>query len=209
MTPSSPSRSGRPARRRLAWGLVAYGLLGLSLVLVGGFIGVGLADRIERVASAADGTLAAAADSTRAAADSFTSVDRSLEGSEVATSAAAALSREAGATLSRLALAMQLSIFGAQPLLPLAEDFERSAEQAGEVATALDDVGASVGETRADASQIGVELDELADQLEDLRGAAEAPEAPPIRLFVLLLMAWVTVPAVGALFVGSSLLRGT
>jgi hypothetical protein len=184
-------------------------LLGLSLVLVGGFIGVGLADRIERVASAADGTLAAAVDSTRAAADSFTGVDRSLEGSEVATGAAATLSREAAATLDRLAAAMQLSILGAQPLLPLAADFERSADQAGEVATALDAVGESVADTRADASEIGIELEALADELEELRGAADAPEAPPVRLFVMLLLAWVTVPAVGALMVGASLLRAT
>ena len=46
-------------------------------------------------------------------------VDASLAESRTSADAAAALAREASGTLTALATAMSLSIFGAQPLLPL------------------------------------------------------------------------------------------
>ncbi len=102
-------------------------------------------------------------------AESFDSVDTGLAGAEVATEGAAALAREASETLDRLADAMDLSIFGAQPLAPLAEDFAEVADQSAAVADSLDEVGASLSEVRSDAVLIAEELDGLADELDELQ----------------------------------------
>lgn len=196
-------------RRRLAgWGLVVYGALGVLLVVAGGVIGLDAAGRVERLATAADGTLTAAAESVRAAADAFRGVDGSLAESQASAAGGADLSRDASDTLDALSEAMSLSFLGAQPLLPLAADFATSAEQASALADTLDRVASSLDSTRGDVEEIGSELRELGTQLEVLRSeTAASGTAPPLRAFVLLLLAWLLVPAVGAL-VGGALLLG-
>lgn len=195
-------------RRLLGWSLVLYGLLGLGIVLGGAVVGLDVAARVERLASAAGGTLDAAARSTEAAADAFTNVDASLAESQVSAAGAADLALEASGTLDSLSSAMELSVFGAQPLLPLASEFAASADQAASLAETLDSVAASLDETRGDVSGIGVELDRLASQLAVLQeSTGSGGSAPPIRPFVILLLAWLLVPAVGGVIGGLAVLR--
>jgi len=195
-------------RRLLGWSLVLYGLLGLGIVLGGAIVGLDVAARVERLASAAGGTLDAAARSTEAAADAFTNVDASLAESQVSAAGAADLALEASGTLDSLSRAMELSVFGAQPLLPLASEFAASADQAASLAETLDSVAASLDETRGDVSGIGVELDALASQLAVLQeSTGSGASAPPIRPFVILLLAWLLVPAVGGVIGGLAVLR--
>lgn len=194
--------------RRLGWALILYGLLGLALVAGGAVIGLQAAARVERLAAAADGTLAAAARSTRAAADSFVSVDGSLNEAQASADQAAALAREAGGTLDALSVAMQVTIFGSQPLSALSSEFATSADQAAELGDTLDSVGASLADTRTDVATIGVELEALSRELESLQGADMAGGGtPPLQLLVGLLLAWLAVPAVGAVLFGLALLR--
>jgi hypothetical protein len=197
-------------RPLLARGLVIYGVVGLVLTLGGAVLGLGLASRIERLAVTADDTLAAAVRSTDAAADAFTNVDASLSEAEASADAAASLARDASGTLASLARSMELSVFGAQPLLPLAGEFEASADQAAALGETLDRVSGSLGDTRTDVSRIGTELESLGAELAALRGASgnDAASAPPLTAFVLLLLAWLLVPAVGGLLGGIALLRG-
>ena len=195
-------------RPLLGWALIVYGILGLALVVIGALIGLELASRIERLAATADGTLAAAVRSTDAAADAFTNIDASLSESEASAAAAAALARDASGTLASLSAAMELSVFGAQPLLPLAGEFAASAEQASALGETLDRVGDSLGETRTDVASIGTELDGLSAELDALREAnGTGGSAPPLRLFVVLLLAWLLIPALGGLLGGLALLR--
>src|SRR5687768_7275656 len=192
----------------LGWSLVLYGLLGLGLVLGGAVVGLDVASRVERLASAAGGTLDAAARSTEAAADAFTNVDASLAESQVSAAGAADLALEASGTLDSLSRAMELSVFGAQPLLPLASEFAASADQAASLAETLDRVAASLDEMRGDVSGIGLELDVLANQLAVLQeSTGSGAGAPPIRPFVMLLLAWLLVPAVGGVIGGLAVLR--
>lgn len=195
-------------RRLLGWSLVLYGLLGLAIVLGGAVVGLDVAARVERLASAAGGTLDAAARSTEAAADAFANVDASLADSQLSAEEAADLALEASGTLDSLSRAMELSLFGAQPLLPLAGEFAASADQAAALAETLDRVAASLDETRADVSGIGVELDRLATQLAVLQeSSGSGGTAPPVRPFVILLLAWLLVPAVGGVIGGLAVLR--
>lgn len=195
-------------RRLLGWSLVLYGLLGLGIVVGGAVVGLDVAARVERLAAAAGGTLDAAARSTEAAADAFTNVDASLAESRVSAERAADLALEASGTLDSLSRAMELSVFGAQPLLPLASEFAASADQAASLAETLDSVAGSLDETRGDVSGIGVELDQLASQLAILQeSTGTGGSAPPIRPFVILLLAWLLVPAVGGVIGGLAVLR--
>jgi hypothetical protein len=198
-------------RRLVAWALVVYGILGLAIVVAGGLTGFDVAGRVEELAGEADGTLLAASRATEAAAESFVGVDDSLVEAQTSASSAAELAREASATMAELAAAMELSIFGAQPLLPLAADFAESASLAEELGVTLDGVGSSLDTTRSDMSRIGDELAILADELAQLRGSdavgdAESAGPPPLRLFVGLLLAWLAIPALGGLLGGLALL---
>ena len=69
-------------RSTLAWGLIAYGVAGLLLSIVGVTFGLDAAGRLEQLAAATDQTLEAAARSTAAAAASFDSIDASLVSAE-------------------------------------------------------------------------------------------------------------------------------
>lgn len=194
-------------RRLLGWGLVLYGLLGIALVVVGGTVGLEVATRVEGLAAAAEGTLAAATRSVDAASDAFANVDGSLAESQASAEAGATLARDASGTLASLSAAMELSIFGAQPLLPLAADFATSAEQAEELAVTLGQVASSLDDTRADVSSIGEELDDLGTELAVLRDSTgTGGDAPSVRPFVLLLLAWLLIPALGAVLGGVALL---
>jgi hypothetical protein len=195
-------------RRWLGWGLIAYGIVGVAMIVAGALIGLEAADRIEGLASDADEAIVAAAGATRAAADSFDGVDQSLADAGDSTAAAAALARRSESTLDNLADAMSLSILGAQPLLPLAADFADSAAMAGELASTLDGVQASLGDTRSDVATIGTELETLADELDDLGGTTrDEGGTPPVRLFVGLLLVWLGVQVVAAIAGGIALLR--
>jgi hypothetical protein len=103
---------------------------------------------------------------------------------------------------------MGLSVFGAQPLLPLASEFNASSQQAAALATTLGGVGESLADMRTDVAGIGVELDALSAELASLREASGAGgPPPPLRPFVLLLVAWLLVPAIGGVLGGLALLR--
>jgi hypothetical protein len=193
-------------RSTLAWGLIAYGVAGLLLSIVGVTFGLDSAGRLEQLAAATDQTLEAAARSTAAAAASFDSIDASLVSAEDSVAQAAMLAADAGATLDSLSAAMNLSVFGAQPLRPLADEFADAADQAAALATTLTTTAGSVTDVRTDATAIGTELEGLADELHALRGSVP-PDPVPIRGLVALLIAYLTLPAVAALVAGLLTLR--
>jgi hypothetical protein len=193
-------------RSTLGWGLVAYGVLGVALSIVGFTFGLDAAGRLERLAAASDATLEAAARSTSAAADALDSIDASLGNAEQSVSQASTLAADAAATLDALSAAMNLSVFGAQPLQPLADEFADAAGQADDLAATLALTVGSVSDVRNDATTIGVELDGLASELDALRRSVPA-DPVPVRGLVALLVAYLTLPAVAALIAGFLTLR--
>ena len=198
----------RISRRAAGRLLIAYGVVGLALVAVGAFVGLGLAAQVERLSGTADAALSAAARATDAAAESFAAVDVSLSDSEASATAAATLAREASGSLDSLAAAMDVQIFGTQPLAGLAAQFSANAEQAEAVATNLDAVGSSLGDTRAEVARIAPELEALSEELRALGTEPEAATAAPgLRLFVVLLLVWLVMQALGSVIAGSALLR--
>ena len=198
----------RISRRGAGRLLIAYGVVGLALVAVGAFVGLGLAAQVERLSGTADAALSAAARATDAAAESFAAVDVSLADSQASAAAAATLAREASGSLDSLAAAMDVQIFGTQPLAGLAAQFSANAEQAEEVATTLDDVGSSLGDTRTEVARIAPELEGLSEELRSLGTQPEAATAAPgLRLFIVLLLVWLVMQSLGSMIAGSALLR--
>lgn len=103
---------------------------------------------------------------------------------------------------------MSLTFLGTRPLQPLAADFAASADQASALAETLDGVGGSLADTRADMTRIGAQLDLLAVELGALRDASGTDgSAPPIRLFVTMVLVWLGLQAFGAFGGGVALLR--
>jgi len=197
-----------PSRRTIGRLLVAYGVVGFALVAVGGLIGLDLAARVEGLSGTATATLTAASRATDAAADAFADVDTSLEEAVASADAASALAREASGSLRSLAVAMDITILGTQPLAQLADEFVASAGQAEALAGTLDGVGSSLGDTRADVARIGPELSALSAELTALGDTPDAASAAtPLRLFVVLLLVWLVMQSAGSLGAGVVLLR--
>lgn len=194
-------------RRAVGWGLVAYGSVGMALLVIGALGGLGMAAQLEELAVRADSTLASAERAAGATATSFAGVDDTLEEAQASAAGAAALARNAAGTLDGLSVAMSINILGAQPLRPLAARFSESADQAAALAETLDAVADSFSDARADMTRIAVELDVLADELGALRVSSGAGEPPPIRLFVTMVIAWLALQAVGAVVAGLAIMR--
>ena len=194
--------------RRLAWALIAYGVAGSILMIVAAAIGLDAAGRAERLAGTANAALVSAAATADAAADAMTGANESLDRGAASASDAASLSRDSSVSLESLAAAMELSIFGAQPLVSLADDFTAAADQAASLADELDGVGDALTGTQADIALVGDRLRDLADDLDALTGSADTSGGlPQLRLIVGLLAVWLALPAVAALVGGIWLLR--
>jgi hypothetical protein len=198
----------RVSRRTTGRLLIGYAMLGFVLVALGAYTGLELATQVERLSGTADQALSAAARATDAAAESFTAVDGSLSDAQASSDAAAALAREASGSLRSLAAAMDVSIFGTQPLQGLSTQFNANADQADALAGTLDAVGGSLGDTRTEVARIGPELAALSDELRTLGSEPEAAAAAPgLRLFVVLLLVWLIMQAAASLVAGIVLVR--
>lgn len=193
-------------RRPLGWLLVAWGVVGVLLLTYGMGVGIGAASRAEALLTASRDALVAAEQSTRRAADALDGVADGVASAGASSQRAASLADDASATLDGLADAMTLNVFGAQPFLALSAQFASSAEEAAGLADELETLGASLTDMRTDAVDIGAELRTLADALADAgldAGAAQLPLTPLMAL----LLAWIALPTIGALWIGLAILR--
>jgi hypothetical protein len=186
--------------RRVGLGLVAYGALGLVLVtaaLVGGWSGI---TRID----AAMGSVAEASATLEAVADAFAGFDASLESATRSADHAAVASRDAAMTAAGLADAMSLSIFGAQPLAPLANDFRRQATDLRAVAGDLEQLAASLTSDRSEVKRIHDHVSALSARVAAVGGSAGGSG---VAALLVALLVWLGAQAAAALFVGILLLR--
>lgn len=201
-----------PNMRLLAWLLAAYAALGVVLVLAGLLIGGPLVARVDRVTSSASDTLTAAATAARTAADAFDGFDTSVEEARASASDAASLTRETAVTVDALAGAMGLELFGAQPLLPLADGFQRSADQLRELGDNLDAIGLALSANRGDIAAVGVQMTNLAVQLEELDGRIAAERSPgglPLSWLYFGFLLWQLLPISAAAVASAWLFRRT
>lgn len=195
---------GRKTRRRLGVALIAYGLAGVLLLAAFGAIGSSAIERLALVDPAA-GALADASDALGDTANAFGGFGTSLADAQNATAQAAVSARDASATAGRLADGMSLSIFGAQPLLPLAQDFRRSAGDLDTMAKGLDTLSASLKANQDDIAKIRADLTLMRTRIESARTGGVSVE--PLRGLLALLLLWLLLPALAAIGAGAWLVR--
>jgi hypothetical protein len=197
--------------RVLGVALMLYGVLGLLLAGAGTAVGVGTAARVTHLVENVDGSLAAAASTVQSTAHSLDGFETSLSEADAAARSAAGIARDASVTMANLSAAMSLTVFGAQPLLPLARDFQRSSEQLVTLSRDLDRVGLALGANIEDLASIRDDLRDLGRRLDaaSAGGGARVTRdgAFPLQALFVGAMAWIALQALGALVAGVLVLR--
>jgi hypothetical protein len=202
--PELRATMGRRTRRRLGVGLLAYGVAGVLLLATFAAIANAAIERLALVDPAA-GALTDASAALGDTANAFGGFNASLADAEHSTAQAATSARDASATASRLADSMSLSIFGAQPLLPLAQDFRREAADLDTLAKGLDTLSASLKANQDDVAKIRNDITIIRLRVDSARSGGISVE--PLRALVLLIVLWLALPAIAALVAGVWLLR--
>lgn len=190
--------------------LIAYGLVGMAVIVGALAIGSPAISRIDDLMTSAVSTTSSAARAATAAADAMGGFGQSMEQARRSVTDAAGVSRDAAATSSDLADAMSVSIFGAQPLIGLAADFNETSVQLRGLALNLDDVGVALAASGDDLSRVERTLRSLATDLTVLReriGARSDDPTLALNLFLYAFLAWQALPALASLAIGSVLLR--
>jgi hypothetical protein len=200
--------SGRAARIG-GWALIAYGLAGTLLLLIAFAVASGPLGTAQRLLVSLDGTLHAAADTARSTSTALDSVDSGLGEAQRGTADASTLVADAAATSGRLASAMGLTIFGAQPLIGLSDDFEAIQTQLTGLSANLDAVSGAMATSADDLDDVRIDVARLATEIERLRDTTgtDTGGTGSIGLAVGVLLAWLALPAIAALIGGAALLR--
>lgn len=193
---------GRRNVRLTAAALVTYGAIGFLLaVLLAAAIAPALAG-IDALARSS-GDARRALSSTRDAFDGFAV---SLVDARLAAERAASSARSSAATARRLADAMSLSVFGAQPLLPIATDFRRQSQDLEDLATGVDQLAAALSANELDVRVLRDDVTVLRDRIAGV-DTTSALQAAPVGIVLLLVVAWFAAMALAFVVAGIALWR--
>lgn len=211
-------RGLRGGLRRFSQGLIAYGVVGLALAVLGviGLVYVGdrlgdLADRIsgqvESIAVTLDDTAVALSDATSTASSFAATLDRTPATlDQVATTVG---SLQADLTTVEQDLGA-LTILGARPLASVAQLFGRMADNLDGLEGRLTAIATDLETNRERLRTAGSSLDLLGDRLillsAQLRGDLVTDSLDDVRavvtVLILLLIVWAGLPAAAALLLG-------
>jgi hypothetical protein len=208
-------------RRRLGFGLIAFGATGLVLSVLAGVLvlaslgGIGdAATSFERQRTELLSMVEPAASALSNAADSASNAGGSLTAASDASRRAAALSARLATSFEGLAGLGALDIFGTHPFAGVTAGFTEVATESRALAVDLNSTADSLATNVADSQSVATDLRTLADRLRQLgttirpasgRGAGVSIAAAEI--VVLGLLAWLAAPAVVCLWIGSRLAR--
>lgn len=207
MTLLEPDSIG--GRRWVGAGLALYGALGLTLILLllalvvaprGGSDGpLGLDAQRRQLL----GVIDASSDTLRDAETAVRGVDVTLLSTGGAAASAGRFMGELATTMRGLATSLRIDIFGNQPFLGPADDFDRVAAQAATVATDLDLAASSIRLGAADMVALADQVAAVRAEVQEIRvGLAEPLDEGPWRVLAAVILAWLAVPAVLSLWVG-------
>jgi len=211
-------------RRWAPLALIAYGLVGLAFLAASAVLVSQPLEQLGELGSTAETQRAALVRSLRStsrtlddAARGFSGFGESLGIARRSTARAADLSRDVSTTMSSLATAMNVTVFGVQPLAELGPGFERAAAQLRELGTDLDGIGTAMVRNADDVERARGDLLGLRSQVDELALAAERTQIPlgspialaALRLGLYALIAWLAAPAVASLLLGVALWRAS
>ena len=197
----------RRTRRRLGIALVAYGGAGVLLLLAFALIANSAIERLALVDPAA-GALSDASAILGDTTTAFGGFGTSLGDAQNSMAQAAIAARDASATANRLADGMSISIFGAQPLASLAQDFRKEATDLDAMAKQFDTLTVSLKSNQQDVAKIRGDMALLKTRVDMARSAAPI-SVDSLRALLGLLVLWLALPAIVALGAGAYLLRPT
>lgn len=196
-------------RRLVGIGLAVYGAMSLGLILIllllvlappqddDGLLGL---DGQRRQLL---GVIDASARAIENAETAARGVDDTLLATGSAASSAAVLMNQLATTMRELAASLRISIFGSQPFVGPADQFDLVAGQAGRVAADLDLAAASIRLGATDMVVLADQLDALQSEVTLMRGRLDRPfDEGPWRLVAAAILAWLVVPALVSLWVG-------
>ena len=202
--------------------LIVYGAVGLAL-LVAAIVGLGrpleqlgtLGRTVETQRGALTATLRDTSRTLGDASTGFAGFDQSLAQARTSTDRAATLAREVSGTMAGMGRAMNVSVFGVQPLAQLAPQFERAAQQLDQLGTDLQGIGTALNRNSADIRTARADLDRVRAQVERLATAAESTPIPAgtageltaVRIGLYGLLGWLALQALAAVVVGLALTR--
>jgi hypothetical protein len=214
LAPAGGSRRRRARRRRLAYGLILYGGVGLALALASLVTLVGPIASLESLAGRrADAIrwLDLAATGLSDAQQSSSGAATSLVSAEASTRSAASLFGELAGTMAGLRDASRISILGTQPLASMTDDFDRVAGRSATLADEMTTLAGSLATEKTsldqvaeDARRLRAEVADVRDQVARMPGAGEAGG---VGTLLALLVGWLALPAVASLAIGIDQLR--
>jgi hypothetical protein len=212
----------RAGLRRLATGLIVYGVIGLilasvatvALVAAGGrlaSLGGRVEERLETVVAALDRTSSALAD----ASSSATSFSFTIERTPPAIRQTAQTIADLRADLRSVQAQMgAIQILGRQPLSGVSDAFGRMATNLDGLDTRLELIASDLEGNRAalvsNAASLGALGDQMAVISADLETGVVQDSLDDVRIAItiisIVLIVWMTIPAAGALWLGRWLL---
>jgi hypothetical protein len=210
-------RGRRLLQRRIAWALVAYGVAGLVLTAASMATVLSALPSIDAI----DRQRAAIVRSLDVAASGITDAEKGISGAGGSLGSAAASARSAATLTGDLATSMAslrdasgVSVLGSQPFAALAGDFDRVASRARALGSSMTTLAGSLDQDTRDFATVATDAAVLRVQIAGLRDAltqngTDGLDAGLRRLFVIviLLLAWLGLPAIASLVGGSIWLR--
>lgn len=199
---------GTATRRRLGFLLSAFGatgllLFGVALLFVAGPLDgdqgpLGLEGQRRQLVAMIDASSDAIADAEAAASN----VDGSLAATSTAAGSASGFIQELGGTMQSLAGSLRSSPLGIALRGP-ADDLDRVAARATEVAGDLEQASGSVELAAGDISALSSNLGQMRDELAEIRQSfAGQLDVVGWRLVLGAMLAWLAIPAAVSLALG-------
>ncbi len=218
MTAGPVPRSLRSGLLRLAIGLIAYGLIGIALTVVAAIalgwaggrlsaVGGHVDTQIASVVETLDRTSTAIADAGTSATSFSGTMERTPPVVRQTAQAIADVRADLRAAEGQFS---QIDILGRRPLGGVAEAFGRMATNLDGLDTQLDVIATDLESNRAALVANATSLSALGERLglvaEDLRGGVVEDGFADLQasatILAIILLIWMTVPAIGALWLG-------
>ncbi len=217
------SLMGDPRRRsRLAWVLTLYAIIGLLiLALVGAGMTLGTIrarDTLQQLEVQRDSIvrlLEATSRSLDSADDSAGRLTATLGDASDSISRGASLARALATAAGGVVQASGLEILGQRPLVALGEPFALAASEATALADSLDSTVVSLSQSAAGVENLSDDLAAIAEELSEIRETVTEVDLGSGSLLELalavglLLLAWLSAPALAALWLARRLRRTT
>ena len=214
----------RRRRRRIAYGLLGFGLSGLVLILAAAVLVLGSLGAVDDAASGFErqrsellAMLGPAAGALDSAATSVTNAGASLASSADAADQAATFTTRLAGSFEGLAALGSFEVFGARPFAGLADEFARVGTDARALSGDLLSTASALRTNVADTASVAADLSTLAARLDALEASLTASTGAGLgsattalnaaRIVLLGLLVWLAVPAVLAAWLGWRLSR--